>query len=84
MDLLDEEEILQAGGIIRKIEKISFLLRRENKIKKKRRKMINNRVMITGGIPRVTDFEKGFHYNIKKKKMNLIWYLIRWSRMIRH
>jgi 7,8-dihydropterin-6-yl-methyl-4-(beta-D-ribofuranosyl)aminobenzene 5'-phosphate synthase len=36
MDVLDEEKILQAGGIIRKIEKISFLPRSENKIKKKR------------------------------------------------
>jgi 7,8-dihydropterin-6-yl-methyl-4-(beta-D-ribofuranosyl)aminobenzene 5'-phosphate synthase len=68
MDVLDEEEILQAGGIIRKIKKISFLPRSENKIKKKRSKMINNRVMITGGIPRVTDFEKGFPLQYKEEK----------------
>ena len=60
MDFLNEAEILQAGGIIRKIDNISFLPRSENKIKEKRSKLINNRVMITGAIPRVTDFEKGF------------------------
>ena len=61
-------EILQAGGIIRKIDKISFLPRSEYKIKKKRSKMINNRVMITGAIPRVTDFEKGFPLQYKEEK----------------
>jgi hypothetical protein len=47
MDLLNEGEILQAGGIIRKIDKISFLPRSENKIRKKGSKLINKRVMIT-------------------------------------
>jgi hypothetical protein len=30
MDFLDEEEINQAGGIIRKVDKISFLPRNAN------------------------------------------------------
>jgi 7,8-dihydropterin-6-yl-methyl-4-(beta-D-ribofuranosyl)aminobenzene 5'-phosphate synthase len=68
MDFLNEGEILQAGGIIRKIDKISFLPRSENKIKKKRSKLINNRIMITGAIPRVTDFEKGFPLQYKEEK----------------
>jgi hypothetical protein len=36
MDSLNEEEILQAGGIIRKIDQISFLPRYENEIKSKK------------------------------------------------
>jgi len=54
MDFLKEEEILQAGGIIRKIDNISFLPRNENKFDDKENNLPNNRVMITGEIPRVT------------------------------
>src|SRR6266540_793495 len=68
MDFLDEEEILQAGGIIRKIDKISFLPRDENKPDKKGSNIVNNRVMITAEIPRVTEFEKGFPLQYKEEK----------------
>jgi 7,8-dihydropterin-6-yl-methyl-4-(beta-D-ribofuranosyl)aminobenzene 5'-phosphate synthase len=67
LDFLDEEEILQAGGIIRKVEKISFLPRDENKPDKKESNIVNNRVMITGEIPRVTQFEKGFPLQYKEE-----------------
>ena len=67
LDFLDEEEILQAGGIIRKVEKISFLPRDENKSDKKDSNIVNNRVMITGEIPRVTQFEKGFPLQYKEE-----------------
>ena len=69
MDFLNEKEILNAGGKIRKIEKISFLPRNENKLDKKGSNIVNNRVMITGEIPRVTEFEKGFplQYKVKNK-----------------
>jgi 7,8-dihydropterin-6-yl-methyl-4-(beta-D-ribofuranosyl)aminobenzene 5'-phosphate synthase len=66
MDSLNEEEILQAGGIIRKIDQISFLPRDENEIKsKKESSKANNRLMITGEIPKVTKFEKGFPLQYK-------------------
>src|SRR4249919_225823 len=67
LDFLDEEEIIQAGGIIRKVEKISFLPRDENKPDKKESIIVNNRVMITGEIPRVTEFEKGFPLQYKEE-----------------
>jgi 7,8-dihydropterin-6-yl-methyl-4-(beta-D-ribofuranosyl)aminobenzene 5'-phosphate synthase len=67
MEFLNEEEILQAGGKFRKIEKISFLPRNENKPDKKGSNIVNNRVMITGEIPRVTEFEKGFPLQYKEK-----------------
>jgi 7,8-dihydropterin-6-yl-methyl-4-(beta-D-ribofuranosyl)aminobenzene 5'-phosphate synthase len=67
LDFLDEEEILQAGGIIRKVEKINFLPRDENKPDKKDSNIVNNRVMITGEIPRVTKFEKGFPLQYKEE-----------------
>lgn len=67
MEFLNEEEILHAGGKIRKIEKISFLPRNENKPDKKGSNIVNNRVMITGEIPRVTEFEKGFPLQYKEK-----------------
>jgi 7,8-dihydropterin-6-yl-methyl-4-(beta-D-ribofuranosyl)aminobenzene 5'-phosphate synthase len=67
LDFLDEEEILQAGGIIRKVKKISFLPRDENKPDKKESNIVNNRVMITGEIPRVTQFEKGFPLQYKEE-----------------
>lgn len=67
MDFLNEEEINQAGGIIRKEDKISFLPRNENILSNKRTDHPNNRVMISGEIPRVTKFEKGFSLQYKEK-----------------
>jgi len=67
MDFLNEEEIKQAGGIIRKVDKISFLPRNANMHSKKKTNHANNRVMITGEIPRVTKFEKGFPLQYKEQ-----------------
>jgi len=67
MDFLNEGEINQAGGIIRKVDKISFLPRNENMLSNKRTDHPNNRVMISGEIPRVTKFEKGFSLQYKEK-----------------
>jgi Metal-dependent hydrolases of the beta-lactamase superfamily II len=74
MDFLDEEEINQAGGIIRKVDKISFLPRNVNMQSKKKTNQGNNRVMITGEIPRVTEFEKGFplQYKEQDNEINLV------------
>ena len=74
MDFLDEEEINQAGGIIRKVDKISFLPRNVNMQSKKKTNQANNRVMITGEIPRVTKFEKGFplQYKEQDNEINLV------------
>lgn len=74
MDFLDEEEINQAGGIIRKVDKISFLQRNANMQSKKKTNQANNRVMITGEIPRVTEFEKGFplQYKEQDNEINLV------------
>ncbi len=74
MDFLDEEEINQAGGIIRKVDKISFLPRNVNMRSKKKTNQANNRVMITGEIPRVTEFEKGFplQYKEQDNEINLV------------
>jgi 7,8-dihydropterin-6-yl-methyl-4-(beta-D-ribofuranosyl)aminobenzene 5'-phosphate synthase len=74
MDFLDEEEINQAGGIIRKVDKISFLPRNVNMLSKKKTNQANNRVMITGEIPRVTEFEKGFplQYKEQDNEINLV------------
>ena len=74
MDFLDEEEINQAGGIIRKVDKISFLPRNANMQSKKKTNQANNRVMITGQIPRVTEFEKGFplQYKEQDNEINLV------------
>jgi len=74
MDFLDEEEINQAGGIIRKVDKISFLPRNVNMQSKKKTNHANNRVMITGEIPRVTEFEKGFplQYKEQDNEINLV------------
>ena len=74
MDFLDEEEINQAGGIIRKVDKISFLPRNANMHSKKKTNQANNRVMITGEIPRVTEFEKGFplQYKEQDNEINLV------------
>lgn len=74
MDFLDEEEINQAGGIIRKLDKISFLPRNANMQSKKKTNQANNRVMISGEIPRVTEFEKGFPLQYKEldNEINLV------------
>ncbi|MDW0279916.1 MAG: MBL fold metallo-hydrolase [Nitrososphaeraceae archaeon] len=74
MDFLVEEEINQAGGIIRKVDKISFLPRNVNMQSKKKTNQANNRVMITGEIPRVTEFEKGFplQYKEQDNEINLV------------
>jgi 7,8-dihydropterin-6-yl-methyl-4-(beta-D-ribofuranosyl)aminobenzene 5'-phosphate synthase len=74
MDFLDEEEINQAGGIIRKVDKISFLPRNVNMQSKKKTNQGNNRVMITGEIPRVNEFEKGFplQYKEQDNEINLV------------
>ena len=74
MDFLDEEEINQAGGIIRKVDKISFLPRNVNMQSKKKTNQANHRVMITGEIPRVTEFEKGFplQYKEQDNEINLV------------
>jgi 7,8-dihydropterin-6-yl-methyl-4-(beta-D-ribofuranosyl)aminobenzene 5'-phosphate synthase len=71
MDFLNEEEILEAGGIVRKIDKISFLPRNENKPRKRGKNIFNNRVIVTGEIPRVTKFEKGFPLQYKEEKDEL-------------
>jgi 7,8-dihydropterin-6-yl-methyl-4-(beta-D-ribofuranosyl)aminobenzene 5'-phosphate synthase len=67
MDFLNEEEINQFGGIIRKVDKISFLPRNANIYKKKKTRLAKNRIMITGEIPRVTKFEKGFPVQYKEQ-----------------
>ena len=67
MDFLDEEEINQAGGIIIRVDKISFLPRNANMHSKEKTNHTNNRVMITGEIPRVTKFEKGFPLQYKEQ-----------------
>ena len=67
MDFLNEEEINQAGGIIIRVDKISFLPRNANMHSKEKTNHTNNRVMITGEIPRVTKFEKGFPLQYKEQ-----------------
>ena len=78
LDFLNEEEILQSGGIIRKLDKISFLPRTENNLDENDsyavKNIVNNRVIVTGEIPRVTEFEKGFplHYKEEKNEFDLV------------
>ena len=67
MDFLNEEEINQAGGIIIRVDKISFLPRNANMHSNEKTNHTNNRVMITGEIPRVTKFEKGFPLQYKEQ-----------------
>jgi 7,8-dihydropterin-6-yl-methyl-4-(beta-D-ribofuranosyl)aminobenzene 5'-phosphate synthase len=62
LDSIDENSVHQSGGIIRKCSQISFFP--GNKIDKQ----VNNRVLITGEIPRTTDFEKGFPLQYKEGK----------------
>jgi 7,8-dihydropterin-6-yl-methyl-4-(beta-D-ribofuranosyl)aminobenzene 5'-phosphate synthase len=75
MDILDEEEIKESGGIIIKNNDINYLPRPKitkinnnnnsdnNKLNKN-----NSRILITGEIPRVTKFEKGFPLQYKEGK----------------
>lgn len=78
MDILDEEEIKECGGIIIKNNSINYLPRLKTKINynndagnnrsNKNKNNNNNRVLITGEIPRVTKFEKGFPLQYKEGK----------------
>jgi 7,8-dihydropterin-6-yl-methyl-4-(beta-D-ribofuranosyl)aminobenzene 5'-phosphate synthase len=79
MDILDEEEVKDFGGIIIKNNSINYLPRLKTKINynndednnmlnKNKNKNNNNRVLITGEIPRVTKFEKGFPLQYKEGK----------------
>jgi 7,8-dihydropterin-6-yl-methyl-4-(beta-D-ribofuranosyl)aminobenzene 5'-phosphate synthase len=75
MDILDEEEIKEFGGIIIKNNSINYLPRpittninnNNNDLDNNRLKN-NNRVLITGEIPRITKFEKGFPLQYKEGK----------------
>jgi 7,8-dihydropterin-6-yl-methyl-4-(beta-D-ribofuranosyl)aminobenzene 5'-phosphate synthase len=75
MDILDEEEVKECGGIIIKNNSINYLPRLKTKINHNNdadNNMLNknndNRVLITGEIPRVTKFEKGFPLQYKEGK----------------
>lgn len=74
MDFLDEGEITKVGGIIRKLDEINFLPRDDQTDKIKTGMAKNNRVIITGRIPRVTNFEKGFplQYKEENNENNLV------------
>jgi 7,8-dihydropterin-6-yl-methyl-4-(beta-D-ribofuranosyl)aminobenzene 5'-phosphate synthase len=73
MDILNEENIREFGGIIIKNNGINYLPRPKlkianhnkdnNRVNKK-----NKRVLITGEIPRITNFEKGFPLQYKEGK----------------
>lgn len=62
LDCLSEERIQEVGGILRKIKDISFI-RGEKGSSGSR---VNNKVLITGEISRVTEFEKGFPLQYKE------------------
>jgi 7,8-dihydropterin-6-yl-methyl-4-(beta-D-ribofuranosyl)aminobenzene 5'-phosphate synthase len=73
MDILNEENIKKFGGIIVKNNKISYLPRPKLKLaKNSKNKDIfdkkNKRVLVTGQIPRITNFEKGFPLQYKEGK----------------
>jgi 7,8-dihydropterin-6-yl-methyl-4-(beta-D-ribofuranosyl)aminobenzene 5'-phosphate synthase len=76
MDILDEQEIKECGGIIIKNNSINYLPRLKTKINynndagnnRSNKNNNNNRVLITGEIPRVTKFEKGFPLQYKEGK----------------
>jgi 7,8-dihydropterin-6-yl-methyl-4-(beta-D-ribofuranosyl)aminobenzene 5'-phosphate synthase len=63
LDTIDEKAVEQSGGIIRKTKQASYFP--GNKSVKGAN---NNRVLITGEIPRITDFEKGFPLQYKEGK----------------
>lgn len=74
MDTLDEGEIKEFGGIIIKKSDINYLPRLKTKINfedyidNNISKNNNNRILITGEIPRITKFEKGFPLQYKEGK----------------
>ena len=74
MDTLDEGEIKEFGGIIIKNSDINYLPRLKTKINPSDytdnniSDNNNNRILITGEIPRVTKFEKGFPLQYKEGK----------------
>ena len=72
MDILDEEEIKEFGGIIIKNNSINYLPRlKTTKINNNNKDMLNKNnsiVLITGEIPRITKFEKGFPLQYKEGK----------------
>ena len=73
MDILNEENIREFGGIIIKNNGINYLPRPKlktanyNKYNNRFNKK-NKRVLITGEIPRITNFEKGFPLQYKEGK----------------
>lgn len=71
MDILDEAEIKETGGIIIKNNGINYLPRPKTTKINNNNDMLtqnNNRVLITGEIPRITKFEKGFQLQYKEGK----------------
>ena len=73
MDILNEENIRQLGGMIIKNNGISYLPRPklkivENNKDNNRFDKKNKRILITGEIPRITNFEKGFPLQYKEVK----------------
>ena len=75
MDTLDEGEIKEFGGIIIKNSDINYLPRLKTKINPEdyidnsiSKNNNNNRILITGEIPRITKFEKGFPLQYKEGK----------------
>jgi 7,8-dihydropterin-6-yl-methyl-4-(beta-D-ribofuranosyl)aminobenzene 5'-phosphate synthase len=72
MDILNEENIREFGGIIIKNNCINYLprpklkLANNNKDNNNRFDKKNKRVLITGEIPRITNFEKGFPLQYKE------------------
>ena len=73
MDILNEEKIREYDGIIIKNNGINYLPRPKLKINKNNKNndrfdKKNKRVLITGEIPRITNFEKGFPLQYKEGK----------------
>ncbi|HEU5461612.1 MAG TPA: MBL fold metallo-hydrolase [Nitrososphaeraceae archaeon] len=71
MDILNEENIKKFGGIIVKNNNINYLPRPKLKLAnnskdRNRFDKKNKRVLITGQIPRITNFEKGFPIQYKE------------------
>jgi 7,8-dihydropterin-6-yl-methyl-4-(beta-D-ribofuranosyl)aminobenzene 5'-phosphate synthase len=67
MDTLDEKEIKEFGGKIIKNSDINYLPRLKTKINY-HNDTDNDRILITGEIPRLTKFEKGFPLQYKEGK----------------
>lgn len=73
MDILNEENIRGYGGIIIKNNGVNYLPRPRLKINKNNKNndrfdKKNKRILITGEIPRITNFEKGFPLQYKEGK----------------